>query len=47
MIGASREMVNRTLKDWQAEAYIDKQRGSITILDEQKMAIQPAPKKAA
>jgi CRP/FNR family transcriptional regulator, cyclic AMP receptor protein len=34
MVGASREMVNRTLKDFQDSGYIDIQRRSITILDE-------------
>jgi CRP/FNR family transcriptional regulator, cyclic AMP receptor protein len=34
MVGASREMVNRTLKDLQDSGYIDVQRRSITILDE-------------
>jgi CRP/FNR family transcriptional regulator, cyclic AMP receptor protein len=39
MIGASREMVNRTLKDLQGEGYIDVQRKSITILDEKLLAV--------
>lgn len=39
MIGASREMVNRTLQDLQAEGYIDIQRGSITILNERMMTV--------
>ena len=34
MVGASREMVNRTLQDLQHAGYIDVQRKSITILDE-------------
>ncbi len=34
MIGASREMVNRTLQDLQENGYISIQRGSITILNE-------------
>jgi CRP/FNR family cyclic AMP-dependent transcriptional regulator len=39
MIGASREMVNRTLKDLQDDGAIDIQRKSITILDERLMAV--------
>jgi CRP/FNR family transcriptional regulator, cyclic AMP receptor protein len=38
MVGASREMVNRTLKDLQDSGYIDVQRKSITILDEAHFA---------
>lgn len=38
MVGASREMVNRTLKDLQDGGYIDVQRKSITILDEAHFA---------
>ena len=34
MVGASREMVNRTLQDLQQAGYIDVQRKSITILDQ-------------
>ena len=34
MIGASREMVNRTLKDLTDQGYISVQRKSITILNE-------------
>lgn len=34
MVGASREMVNRTLHDLMQQGYIDVQRKSITILDE-------------
>lgn len=34
MIGASREMVNRTLQDLQENGFISIQRGSITILNE-------------
>ena len=34
MVGASREMVNRTLHDLMQRGYIDVQRKSITILDE-------------
>ena len=33
MVGASREMVNRTLQDLQSDGYINVQRKSITILD--------------
>jgi CRP/FNR family transcriptional regulator, cyclic AMP receptor protein len=39
MIGASREMVNRTLKDLQGEGYINVQRKSITILDDRLVAV--------
>jgi CRP/FNR family transcriptional regulator, cyclic AMP receptor protein len=39
MIGASREMVNRTLKDLQGEGYINVQRKSITILDDRMVAV--------
>lgn len=35
MVGASREMVNRTLRDLEDGGYIDIQRQSITILNEQ------------
>ncbi len=38
MIGASREMVNRTLKDLAGEGYIDVQRKMITILDDRLSA---------
>lgn len=38
MVGASREMVNRTLKDLQDGGYIDVQRKSITILDDRLAA---------
>ena len=34
MVGASREMVNRTLHDLMQQGYIDVQRKSITILDD-------------
>jgi len=34
MVGASREMVNRTLRDLMEQGYIDVQRKSITILDQ-------------
>ena len=37
MVGASREMVNRTLQDLAHEGYIDVQRMQITILDEQRL----------
>ncbi len=37
MVGASREMVNRTLQDLAQEGYIDVQRKQITILDEQRL----------
>ena len=38
MVGASREMVNRTLKDLEGEGYIDVQRKMITILDDRLSA---------
>ena len=34
MVGASREMVNRTLRDLMQQGFIDVQRRSITILNE-------------
>ncbi len=37
MVGASREMVNRTLQDLAQEGYIEVQRKQITILDEQSL----------
>lgn len=38
MVGASREMVNRTLKDLEGEGYIDVQRKMITILNDRLSA---------
>jgi len=38
MVGASREMVNRTLQDLQDGGYIKVQRKSITILDDRLAA---------
>ena len=40
MVGASREMVNRTLQDMVQEGYIDVQRQQITILDEQRLVVR-------
>jgi len=42
MIGASREMVNRTLKDLEGEGYIEIHRKSITILNENLPIHYPA-----
>ena len=42
MIGASREMVNRTLKDLEGGGYIEIHRKSITILNENLPIHYPA-----
>jgi CRP-like cAMP-binding protein len=38
LIGATRESVNKHLRDWQEEGHIEMEQGSITLLDEESLA---------